>query len=400
MRIDPVPPRSARSRAQAGRAGFTLMFAAAALATGVRPIAAADGFPPLRLERVGSGFRQPVGLIPAEDGSGRLFVIEQQGRIQTLAQGRPGSRPWLDLGARVVAGGERGLLGAAFHPRYRDNRRLFVHYTAPEDGLTSVIAELTAAADGTGVDPATERRLLTIRQPYANHNGGQIAFGPDGMLYIGLGDGGSGNDPHDNGQRLDTLLGKILRIDPDGRDNGAYGIPKDNPFVGRRDARPEIWAYGLRNPWRFAFDRANGRLYAGDVGQNAREEIDLIERGRNYGWRVMEGAICTPAIGRSCEAQKFEPPLLDYSRDLGSTVIGGAVYRGRAIPALAGAYLFADYGSGRLFGLRHDGPKLTARATLLETGLAITSFGQDQAGELYVVAHDGGIFKVIAAGAP
>lgn len=361
--------------------------------TGVSMTTAAD-FPHLRLEPAGTGFRQPVGLIASEDGSRRLFVIEQAGRIRELVGGRPGSPPWLDLTDRVSAGGERGLLGLAFHPRYRDNLRLFVHYTSPENGLTSVIAELTAAADRNRVDPDTERRLLKIDQPYSNHNGGQLAFGPDGMLYIGMGDGGGANDPHNHGQRLDTLLGKILRIDPDRRDSGAYGIPKDNPFVGRQGARPEIWAYGLRNPWRFTFDRAGGRLYAGDVGQNAREEIDLIQGGRNYGWRPMEGALCTPTISRNCDRRGFEPPLHDYGRDLGVTVVGGYVYRGRAIPALIGTYVFADYGTGRLFGLRHDGSAVTAHATLLDTDLAITSFGQDENGELYVVAHEGGIYRI------
>jgi len=243
----------------------------------------------------------------------------------------------------------------------------------------------------------TEVILLTIAQPYANHNGGQIAFGPDGKLYSGTGDGGSGNDPLDHGQNLASFLGKILRIDVDSKEeNRPYGIPIDNPFFGHATAAPEIWAYGLRNPWRFSFDSVTGLLYAADVGQSAREEIDVIKKGKNYGWSIMEGTICTPGISRKCKKEGLELPIWDYPRPQGTVVIGGNVYRGHSIPGLCGVYLYADYGNGEIFGLRYDGHTTIAHRKIFSTRHRISSFGEDEDRELYIVDLDGKVFKIIS----
>ncbi|MFQ5950192.1 MAG: PQQ-dependent sugar dehydrogenase, partial [Nitrospiria bacterium] len=299
----------------------------------------------IRLERIVRRAASPVGLFHAGDGSGRLFIVEQRGTIRILKNGVLSDRPFLDIRNRVTFGGEAGLLGLAFHPDFSKNRRFFVNYTASKGGLRTVIAEFRAGNDPDRADPARERILMTILQPFGNHNGGQIAFGPDGHLYIGMGDGGAGNDPHGNGQDLTTLLGKMLRIGVDQSKGGkGYTIPADNPFVGGRNTSPEIWAYGLRNPWRFSFDAVTGDLIAGDVGQNAREEIDLIRKGRNYGWNIMEGTLCTPGVNPICNRRGLERPLFDYPRSDGTVVIGGYVYRGRAISGLIGAYLYGDFG--------------------------------------------------------
>jgi glucose/arabinose dehydrogenase len=296
----------------------------------------------------------------------------------------------------VTSGGEMGLLGLAFHPAFAQTGRFFVNYTSRAGGLHTVISEFRAAEGADAADARVERILLTIPQPYSNHNGGEIAFGPDGMLYIGMGDGGAGNDPHGNGQSLATLLGKMLRIDVDrGDGTAAYGIPPDNPFVGRKNTAPEIWAYGLRNPWRFAFDPATGWLYAADVGQNAREEIDVIAKGHNYGWNIMEGTICTPGVTSTCDRAGLEPPILDYPRSEGTTVIGGPVYRGRALPGLCGAYVYGDFGNGRIWALRYDGRAVTRQQKLLETGRSISSFGEDEQRELYVIDYAGEVLKIV-----
>lgn len=348
----------------------------------------------IRLEAVAEGLDQPLGLFHAGDGSGRIFIVEQPGTIRILDKGKRLEAPFLDIRDRVTSGGEKGLLGLAFHPKFRENRRFFVNYTSPAGGLHTVISEFTAGPSGK-TDPASERILLTIPQPFSNHNGGQIAFGPDGFLYIGMGDGGAGNDPHGNGQKLTTLLGKMLRIDVDQKSKEkGYGIPPDNPFVGKENVLPEIWAYGLRNPWRFSFDFKSGLLYVGDVGQNAREEIDIIRRGGNYGWSPMEGTICTPGVNPNCDKSRFEPPILDYPRSDGTTVIGGHVYRGKAVPGLAGAYVYGDFGSGRIWSFRYDGKRLSDHRLLLESKLNISSFGEDETGELYVVDLSGAVLKV------
>jgi glucose/arabinose dehydrogenase len=338
------------------------------------------------------GLESPVYVTHAGDGSGRLFVVEQTGVILIIRAGRLLPRPFLDIRGRVIAGGEMGLLSVAFHPQYARNGRFFVNYTADGASLRTVIAEYrVSAADANVAEPAG-RVLLEIAQPYRNHNGGLNLFGPDGMLYIGMGDGGSGGDPHNNGQRLDTLLGKLLRIDVDGA--APYRVPPDNPFVGRSGARGEIWAYGLRNPWRFSFDRTTGRLFLADVGQNQWEEIDLIQKGGNYGWRTMEGAHCfNPPDG--CSRTGLILPIAEYGREGGCSITGGYLYRGGRIRDLVGRYLFGDYCSGTLWALRDDGGRWV-RESLLDTGLRINSFGEDQAGELYVVDHRGTVQQLVS----
>jgi glucose/arabinose dehydrogenase len=353
----------------------------------VAPAAAAP--PQLRLEPVVEGLDSPLFLTHAGDGSGRLFVLERAGRILIVDQSVLLPEPFLDIRSRVRSGGEQGLLGLAFHPGFARNGRFFVSYTRQNDGA-SVVAEYRVSAD---VDRARriERVLLTVPQPFGNHNGGMIAFGRDGDLYIGLGDGGSGGDPGNRAQDADELLGKILRIGVAGR---PYDIPPDNPFADG-GGRPEIFALGLRNPWRFSFDRKNGQLFAGDVGQGHREEIDRIRRGRNYGWRLIEGTRCyRPRVG--CEQDGLEPPLTEYRHRRGRcSVTGGYVYRGRAIPQLKGTYVFGDFCSGEIFGLRKG-----RRAILLDTELAIASFGEDEAGEVYVVDLVAGAVSRIVSAAP
>jgi len=352
-------------------------------------LSAAPAVAQLQLEPVVDGLARPVFLTHAGDGSGRLFVVEQAGRILILEQGGLLPQAFLNIRARVRAGGERGLLGLAFHPRFARNGRYFVNYTRADDGAT-VVAEYRVS-DDPNRSRRVERVLLTVPQPFSNHNGGMIAFGPDGFLYIGLGDGGGGGDPGNRAQDPGVLLGKILRIDVGER---PYGIPEDNPFVAG-GGRPEIFALGLRNPWRFSFDRRNGRLLAGDVGQGRREEIDRIRRGRNYGWRILEGTRCFQP-SEDCERTGLEPPLTEYRHRRGRcSVTGGYVYRGRAFPELEGTYLFGDLCSGEIFGLRQG-----RRSILLDSELTIASFGEDEAGELYVLDHSGGAVHRIAGTAP
>lgn len=354
----------------------------------------------VRLERIATGLQQPIGLAAPRDGSGRLLIVEQPGAIRIFENGRMVSQPLLNLRDRVVTGYEMGLLGVAVHPAFPHDPRLFVNYTIKKmlGGIHTIIAEFRLGKNANVVDPAGERILLDIAQPYPNHKGGHLAFGPDGFLYIGLGDGGSRNDPHNNAQHLTTLLGKMLRIDVDTQQGSLpYRIPRDNPFLGKAEARPEIWAYGLRNPWRFSFDALTGLLYAGDVGQNDREEIDVIRKGNNYGWRVMEGTICTPGVNASCDQRglDLELPILDYPTQGGNVVIGGYVYRGRSIPGLCGMYIYGDYGSGKIFGLRYDGRTVITHTTLFESNRRLTSFGEDDHHELYIIDHQGDIFKLI-----
>ena len=305
-------------------------------------------------------------------------------------------KPFLNIRDRVISGGEMGLLGLAFHPGFSQNGRLFVNYTSRSGGLHTVISEFKISSRPNAADPESERILLTIDQPYSNHNGGAIVFGPDGALYIGTGDGGAGNDPHGNGQNLTTLLGKMLRIDVDQREaDKPYGIPGDNPFIARRGAAKEVWAYGLRNPWRFSFDSLTGLLYAGDVGQAAREEIDVIQKGKNYGWNRMEGTLCTPGVNLKCNKRGLEPPIIDYPRSEGTVVIGGYVYRGRSIPSLCGVYLFSDFGNGRIFGLRYHEGKVKEHRRLLSTRRRISSLGEDEQHELYLLDYEGEVLKIV-----
>ncbi|MGZ8635837.1 MAG: PQQ-dependent sugar dehydrogenase [Actinomycetota bacterium] len=350
---------------------------------------------------VAEGLASPVLATAAGDGTGRLFVLEQVGRIRVLDGGRLLPEPFLDISERILAGGEQGLLGLAFHPGFASNGRFFVDYT-DESGDTVIAEYGLAAGDADRADPASERVLLRIDQPFANHNGGGLAFGPDGFLYAGTGDGGSTGDPEGNGQRIDTLLGKLLRIDVDGPADGrAYGIPPDNPLVGGVGARPEIWALGLRNPWRFSFDRETGDLWIGDVGQGRFEEIDHVpggEAGVNLGWNVTEGRACfAPPSG--CDGSGLTPPVAVYGHDEGCSVTGGFVYRGSRWPDLVGAYVFSDYCSGTIWALAADRPGVDA-AVLLESGRAISSFGEDEAGELYVTDLAGGeVLRLVAPSA-
>lgn len=350
----------------------------------------------LRLELVAEGLSDPISIANAGDGSGRLFVNERAGVIRVIeADGTLRPEPFVDLADRVRGGGEQGLLGLAFHPDFKANGRLFVHYSRLADGAT-VVSELRATADGQSADASSERVMLVVEQPYGNHNGGQLAFGPDGYLYLGLGDGGSGGDPHGNAQDLGTLLGKILRLDVDASPaaGAGYAIPPDNPFAGA-GGLPEIWAYGLRNPWRFSFDRAWGDLYIGDVGQGEWEEIDRqpgdSSGGENYGWNLMEGRHCFSA---GCDQAGLVKPIAEYDHSLGCSVIGGYVYRGSLQPDLVGIYLFADYCSGRLFTLHVDEGTITPKEVLRQ-GLRISSFGEDEAGEIYVVDLDGALYRVV-----
>ncbi len=356
--------------------------------------AAAAAQAPLSLELVAGGLARPLGLVAPGDGSGRLFVVLQGGRILVLADGTVLPEPFLDLSDRVSCCGERGLLGLAFHPGFAANGLFFVNYT--DTGGDTVIARFAASADPDRADPTSEFEVLTYAQPFANHNGGQLAFGPDGYLYVGSGDGGGAGDPGDNGQSLDTLLGKLLRIDVDG---SPYAVPPDNPFVGDVDARPEIWAYGLRNPWRFSFDRSTGDLFVGDVGQSSREEIDFqpaaSRGGENYGWRRMEGSLCFDPPS-NCDDGTLVVPILEYGHEEGCSVTGGFRYRGRAVPELVGVYLFANFCSGTLWGATEAGGVWSA-AVLAETGLAVSSFGEDEAGELYLThldAEDGALYRL------
>lgn len=354
--------------------------------------------PPVELELVVGGLSAPVYLTGAGDGSGRLFLVEQPGRIRVYDPEQGILSTFLDLRPRVRSGGERGLLSVAFHPRYRENGRFFVNYTREPDGATVVAEYRVSPGDPNRADPQSERVLLTIEQPFPNHNGGQLQFGPDGRLYVGMGDGGSAGDPLGHGQDLSTLLGALLRLDVDSRE--PYAIPEDNPFVGRAGARPEIWAYGLRNPWRFSFDRCDGRLFLADVGQDRWEEVDLIRKGGNYGWNVMEGAHCfQPPVG--CRTEGLELPIAEYDHSWGCSITGGYVYRGTRLPGLLGRYLFGDFCSGRIWTLTPLVPDAQSASEwqmdeLLDTTLNISSFGEDEAGELYVLDLRGGVYRVVS----
>src|SRR5215210_6991098 len=350
------------------------------------------------LELVADGFDQPVQVVDPSDGSRRLFVVEQPGRIRIVRDGQVVPEPFLDITEFVGCCGERGLLSLAFHPDYANNGDLFVDYT-DANGDTVVARYQVSAADPNRADPASAQVILSVDQPAANHNGGLLLFGPkDGYLYIGLGDGGGGNGQ--NGQLLSTLLGKILRIDVDGPSSDhRYGIPPDNPFVDQPGARPEIWAYGVRNPWRFSFDRVTGDLWIGDVGSATYEEVNYqpgaSPGGENYGWDVMEGTSCRAEDG--CD--EFVAPVSGVDRDEGCVVTGGYVYRGSAMPDLHGVYLFADFCSGRVWGLVPDASNAWIRLGPVETGLRISSFGEDATGELYVVDIQGAIYRLRASSA-
>lgn len=360
-----------------------------------------DPLPPLEIEKAFPRlrFNRPLQVTHAGDGTNRLFVVTQEGIVYVLPNRRDVTeaqcKVFLDLSKPVeIVSNEEGLMSIAFHPQYRENGLFFVYYTVRP--LATVVDRYRVAKNNPQrTDPASRVEILRFAQPYGNHNGGSMQFGPDGYLYIGLGDGGAANDPHGHGQNLNTLLGSVLRIDVDREDPGLkYAIPKDNPFVDRSDqVRKEIWAYGVRNIWRLGFDRLTGTLWAGDVGQDRWEEIDIIVRGGNYGWNDREG---------SHQFSRREPPpgvdliepVIDYSHDVGRSVTGGVVYRGKRLPELYGAYLYADFVTGRIWALRYDGQKVTENKEIVASQqLPVSSFGEDEAGEVYFTAFDGSVYQ-------
>lgn len=353
--------------------------------------AAANALLQVTFQQVATGLASPIGLTNAGDGTGRVFVIEQRGTVRVIDDGVLQGGFWLDVRAKVSCCGERGLLGLAFAPDYATTGRVYISYTRAGDGA-SVIERLVVPAPLTGPAPASGTILLVQAQPFANHNGGHIAFGPDGYLYFGLGDGGSAGDPQGNGQKLTTLLGKMLRLDVSG--NGGYTIPPTNPFASG-GGRAEIWAYGLRNPWRWSFDRATGDLWIADVGQNTWEEVNLqlasSAGGENYGWKQWEGY--APFTTTASPAGKTFP-VLTYAHTPHCSVTGGYVNRGPSAGELAGAYLYGDYCSGVLWAAFGVGP-LQVPVQLADTNWQITSFGEDEAGDVYLVHYGGSIQKIV-----
>jgi len=354
----------------------------------------------ISLAKVAGGLGSSIGVVNA--GDSRLFVIVQTGKI-VVVNGGAVTGTFLDISARISSGSERGLIGLAFHPQYTSNGRFFVRYTDKTGDVR--ISEFHVSSDPNKADPTSEKSLVTIShrlQP--NHNGGTIAFGPDGYLYIGSGDGGGSGDPYGNGQKLSVLLGKMLRIDVDHTSGGLnYAVPADNPFVGQSGKRTEIWSYGLRNPYGFSFDKATGDLWIADVGQNLWEEVDRatatdgLGRGANYGWNVIEGRHCYSPASR-CNTTGKIMPLAEYNHgsgdSTGCSIIGGFVYRGAAHPELVGRYFFGDYCSGKIWDLAAAGPSSQTVQYLYSSGLKITGWGQGADGELYVVATDGALYQL------
>jgi glucose/arabinose dehydrogenase len=353
----------------------------------------------LRLEPVLTGTADPVFVTHAGDGSGRLFVVERPGTIRVADGGGLLPQPFLDIRSIVAQDSdEMGLLGLAFHPRYAQNGYFFVAFTGTDQ--TNTVMRFRVSPDPNAADPSTSTVILSLpdRAP-GFHNGGMLAFGPDGYLYIGTGDEGHTAIGNENPQNLQSLFGKMLRLDIDGAE--PYGIPPDNPFVGRAEARPEIWSWGLRNPWRYSFDRATGDLFIADAGQDRFEEVDFqpaaSRGGENYGWNRMEGRHCFPPES-DCDPAAYVPPIAEYSHDDGCVIIGGYVYRGTESPALVGAYLYADICSGKIWSLRRAPGGDWSTSLLLEVDLSITSFGEDERGELYVTAFGGAVFHLAAGG--
>ncbi len=395
-----------------GAAGLATTAVAAEVDTTPLPIESTVAFPnlewtgwePTSEEGLPTPLR-PILLTHAGDGSNRIFVPTQQGVIHVFPNDEKAAatKVFLDISKKVVykdKENEEGFLGLAFHPNYKKTGEFFVYYTTTDAPHTSVISRFQVSKnDADKADPNSEVELLRIPQPFWNHNGGTIAFGPDGYLYVGLGDGGAANDPHGHGQNLKTLLGSILRIDVDRKAEGkAYGIPRDNPFVNREDAAPEIYAYGLRNVWRMSFDRETGAFWVADVGQNLWEEINIVTKGGNYGWNLREGLHPFPPDAKEPKRDDLIDPIWEYHHDIGKSITGGHVYRGRKVPELEGLYLYADYVSGKIWGLRYDAKakKVTANHPLRSNNIPVISFGEDEQGEVYytVVAPNGkGIYR-------
>ena len=350
--------------------------------------------PPIKLVPVLTGLTSPVYVTSARDGTDRLFVVEQAGVIKVVGPGETTPRTFLDITAKVLLGEERGLLGLAFHPQIEAGRRFVVSYTRKPDGAV-VIAEFSASTQDANVADSTETVLLVIPKPFENHNGGMVEFGPDDFLYIAVGDGGSSNDPDRRAQDTGQLLGKILRIDVDTPNGGRpYSAPSTNPFFGSASGAEEIYAYGLRNPWRFSFDRETGELYVGDVGQEGVEEIDIINRGDNAGWKIWEGSQCTTLD--PCSRDGYVFPITEYGHQGGRcSVTGGYVYRGRRASLPVGSYVYGDFCTGEIFVLENG-----AYSVALNTTMRIASFGEDEAGEIYVVDHRGGAIHRIDAVTP
>jgi uncharacterized protein (TIGR03437 family) len=368
------------------------------LASAVSVLAQAN----LRLQTVVTGFELPTDIQSPRDGTGRLFVLEQRGRIRVVKNGVLLSTPFVDIRSKVGCCGERGLLGLAFPPQFSSKRHFYVNYTNLQGN--TVISRFRVTDNPDIADPGSEQVVLTFVQPFPNHNGGGLVFGPkDGFLYIGTGDGGGGGDPQNNGQRTDTLLGKMLRIDTESG-SATYSSPPTNPFVNRTGARPEIWAIGLRNPWRYAFDRETGDLWIADVGQDRAEEVNFqpadSRGGENYGWHRTEGLQCFP-VNSSCDTAGLTMPVLEYTRSQGCSVTGGFVYRGNRWPALKGMYLYADYCSGNIWGVRRSASGQFENQLLVpDTRTPYTTFGEDENGELYLADQNQGRLLLITAGPP
>ncbi len=375
------------------------ILALGAVLTPISVGAAPLSWPTIVLTQKISGLSEVTSLTHANDGSGRIFLVERKGKIRIFKNGALLTTPFIDLASKITSsGGEQGLLGLAFPANYKTQGRFYVYYTAPDGAIT--ISRFSVSAKPDGANLGTEQVLLTIPHGrFSNHNGGQLAFSPkDGYLYAGTGDGGSGGDPLGNGQNTNALLGKILRLDVSAG-TGAYRVPPTNPYVKTPGYRPEIWALGLRNPWRFSFDRSKGDLYIADVGQQNREEINFQDSGspggHNYGWNILEGTNCYNKI--SCtKPPKYIAPVWEYDHGLGCSVTGGYVYRGTTYPTMRGTFIYGDYCSGTLWGLKLDGTKWR-NTVLLKSGLDLSTFGEDEAGNVYVVDYSGGKVYLIEA---
>jgi glucose/arabinose dehydrogenase len=398
-----LPVRSgelALTRSRPRLAALVTLGASLALLVSAAPVSAAASLVP-----IATGLDNPLFVTNAGDGSGRLFIVEQGGKILVYKSGAVLPTPFLDIGDQLATGTEQGFLGLAFHPHYETNGKFYVYFT--RRGGDIAINEYHVTSNPDVATRAGGRRIITIAHPPStNHNGGMLAFGKDGYLYIGVGDGGGSGDAGNHAQNKDSLLGKILRININGTlGSRQYLISKSNPFVGK-PGRNEIWSYGLRNPWRFSFDRLTGNIWVGDVGQDRYEEIDRKlanstaapnGRGSNYGWRVLEGSHCfRPSSG--CSKAGKVLPITEYSHAGGRcSVTGGYVYRGTASPSLAGRYVFADFCSGTIWTVSASAPTGTTRTVLLASGLMVSSFGEDEAGEVYVVDHGGAVYQLVAS---